>query len=104
MLVVAGTSFRYWRGLIGDEARVQLVVLAICLLALSDGARYWWFAVYRIVGAPDWMLDHWSVLLFTACGSVAAGILLKLYAPIGWWWTLTTLALTVAGVLWWFMP
>ena len=104
MLVIAATSFRYYRGLPHEQDRIRLVVLAIVLTTLSDGARYWWFAVYRIVDYPAWMLDHVGVVAFAAIGTVSAFIFLKLYAPVGWYWTLFGVSSAVAAVLWYFIP
>ena len=104
LLVIAVTSARYYRALPIDQSRIRLVVLAISLLALSDGARYWWFAIYRMIGNPPWMLDHAGVVGITAIGTISAFIFLRLYAPVGWYRTLFAVSLCVAGVIWHFMP
>ncbi len=105
MLVVAVLTFWHWLRLprTDDNARVRLVVLAVSLVTLSDGIRYWWFAVYRIIGAPAWMLDHAAVVAFTGLGTAAALMLLKLYGPGAIGRVAAVVTVAVAAVLYHFM-
>ena len=105
MLVVACLPARYWWLLPrdGEGERVRWVVLALVFLTLSDGIRYWWFAVYRIIETPPWMLDHWAVIGFTAMGTVASLMLLKLYGPGAIGWAGAGVTAAVAAVLYHFM-
>lgn len=104
LLVVAITSARYWLTLPSRTDRVGLVVMAIVALTLSDSIRYWWFAAYRIADAPAWMLDHWTVALFTALGTAGALLFLKLYVPVCWRKTMAFCAALVALILWRAIP
>lgn len=74
-------AISWWRGRARDGHRVSGVKLALALSWLSTGHNREHFTVYRLLGAPEWLLNHWSVAVGMVVLIVAALMHFRLYRP-----------------------